>query len=394
MKRGPDSAAIPAPGKARTGKEDAMDPTKVLFVLGTMEIGGVQSGVMNFARIAPPEEVRFDIAVFTGKEGYHEAEFRKYGNVYHIPLLETHNKYLSVLFTLPNDLIVRVKLKRFLKSHEPYDAVHTKLLKGTAPALEVAKKCGVPVRVAQSHVDRPDRLNPFDSWYYRWCAKRIEKSATVKLAVSEKAIDLLFAPYGARRIKNPTISLERLNPSLYQPEPHADIRLIQVGTYSRRKNQCFSVDVLKGLLDAGQDARLAFVGYPLDEPDYIRSVEDRIRQYGLTERVKFYPKDADVPLLLSQSDCMLIPSLREGLPNVALEAQAMGVPCFLSDAITKDTDCGLCVFLSLQDGPACWAEAITQYRRTHGREKKPADMSSWDQREVAKEYIRIWKGSA
>lgn len=371
-----------------------MKPARVLFVLGSMEIGGVQSGVMDFARIVPPERVRFDIVVFARKEGYHEAAFRKYGSVFHIPLLEAHNKYLSVPCTLINDFLVRIKLKRFLKGHEPYDAVHTKLLKGTAPALEAARECGVPIRVAQSHVDRPERLNPFDAWYYKWCAKRIEKSATVKLAVSEKAIALLFDKYSGRIIKNPTISLERLDPSLYPPEPHPEIRLIQVGTYSRRKNQCFSVDVLKRLLDAGQDARLSFVGYPLDEPEYIHSVEGRIRQYGLSERVTFYPKDADVPLLLSRSDYMLIPSLREGLPNVALEAQAMGVPCFLSDSITKAADCGLCRFLSLQSGPEAWAQQILDYRRQYGAEKRYVDMSAWDQNEILQEYVQIWASKA
>lgn len=369
-----------------------MKPVSVLFILGSMEIGGVQSGVMNFVRIVPPDQVHFDIVVFTRKEGYHEAAFQQYGSVFHIPLLRSPNKYLSVPCTLINDFLVRIKLKRFLKAHKTYDAVHTKLLKGTAPALEAARKCGVPIRIAQSHVDKPERLNPFDTWYYKWCAKRIEKSATVKLAVSEKAIDLLFDHYGARIIKNPTISLERLNPSLYQPDPHAEIRLIQVGTYSRRKNQCFSVDVLKRLLNMGQDARLTFVGFPLDEPDYIHTVEKKVTDMGLEENVSFLPKDADVPLLLSESDFMLIPSLREGLPNVALEAQAMGVPCFLSDTVTKDTDCGLCVFLPLEKGAAVWAEEILRYRQENGTEKRYVDMSSWDQRNVAQEYIQIWKG--
>ena len=369
-----------------------MKTASVLFILGSMEIGGVQSGVMNFARIVPAEQVRFDTVVFTGKEGYHEAAFQKYGSVFHVPLLKAHNKYLTVPCTLINDFLVRIKLRRFLKAHGPYDAVHTKLLKGTAPALEAARECGVPIRIAQSHVDKPERLNPFDTWYYKWCAKRIEKSATVKLAVSEKAIGLLFDKYGARIIKNPTISLERLNPLLYQTDPHTEIRLIQVGTYSHRKNQCFSVEVLKQLLDMGQEAHLAFVGFPLDDPEYIHSVEDRIRQYGLSKYVAFYPKDADVPLLLSQSDYMLIPSLREGLPNVALEAQAMGVPCFLSDAITRVSDCGLCRFLSLQTGPSAWAQEILDYRQQHGTDKRYVDMSSWDQREVIKEHIRIWQG--
>ena len=100
-----------------------------------------------------------------------------------------------------------------------------------------------------------------------------------------------------------------------------------------------------------------------------------------------------MPYLLSQSDYMLIPSLREGLPNVALEAQAMGVPCFLADTITEATDCGLCTFLSLQIGPAAWSQEIMKYKRQHGTNKQFVDMSSWDQREVVKEYIQIWQNN-
>lgn len=368
-----------------------MKPVKVLFIVPGMDVGGVQTGIMNFVHVIPQSEVCFDIAVLTEKVGYNEQEFQKFGHVYHIPLPHTSNKYMSISYTLLNDLLFRYKFKQFLQSHEPYDVVHTKLLKGTAPALEAAKECSVPVRVAQSHVDKPERLNPFDTWYYKWCARRIEKSATEKLAVSEKAIDLLFDHYSARIIKNPTISLERLNPAKYNPEPHTEIRLIQIGTFSHRKNQCFSVDVLKQLLEMGQAAHLSFIGYPLEGSDYNLAIEKRIQQIHAVDHISFYPKDTDVPLLLSQSDYMLIPSLREGLPNVALEAQAMGVPCFLSDTITKATDCGLCIFMSLEKGPAAWAEEIIRYRKEHGAEKEYVDMTSWDQKNVVKEYIQIWE---
>ena len=368
-----------------------MDPTRVLFVVGGMEIGGVQSGIMNFARITPPDQVRFDIVVLSETVGYHEVEFQKYGTVYHIPLMQAKNKYLNAACLPLNDIDCRRKMKHFLATHGPYDVVHAKLLKNTAPVMEAARMSRIPVRIAQSHVDKPDDLSLLYSLFYRWCAGRIEKNATVKLAVSEKAVDLLFAPYSARIIKNPTISLEKLDPSRYPPDYHTGIRLIQVGTYSRRKNQCFSVEILKELLDSGQEAQLSFVGFPLDEPEYIHAVEDRIRQLGVSDQVVFYPKDADVPLLLSRSDYMLIPSLREGLPNVALEAQAMGVPCFLSDTITKATDCGLCTFLSLLSGPGTWAQEIIDYRRRHGAGKGSADISFWDQRKVLQEYMEIWK---
>ena len=369
-----------------------MNPTRVLFIVGSMDIGGVQSGIMSFIRITPPDQIHFEVIVLSHKKGYHEAEFRKYGNVYPIPLLKAPNKYLSIPCTLLNDIILRNRLSRFLKAHTPFDAIHTKLLKGTAPAMEVAKKRGVSVRIAQSHVDRPDRLNPFDTWYYRWCARRIERCATVKLAVSKKAADLLFDRNGARVIKNPTVDLKRLNPRKYNCTPHSEIRLIQIGTFSNRKNQCFSVNILKQLLDMGQAAKLFFIGYPLDGSEYVHEIEKSVAELGLEGSVVFLPRDTDVPLALSRSDYMLIPSLREGLPNVALEGQAMGVPCFLSDAITKAADCGLCVFLPLEAGAEAWAREVLRYRAEHGVEKQYVDMSAWDQREVVKEYIQIWQG--
>ena len=369
-----------------------MNPTRVLFIAGSMDIGGVQSCIMNFVRTVPPEQVRFDVIVFAREEGRHEAELRQYADIYRIHLLKAPNKYLSIPCTLLNDIALRGKLRRFLKTHGPYDAIHTDVLKGTAPAMEAARALGIPVRIAHCHVDRPDRLNPFDAWYYRWCAGRIEKSATVKLAVSEKAINLLFDHHDARVIKNPIVDLTRLDPRKYGSAPHAELRLIQIGTFSRRKNQRFSLDILKRLVEMGVPAKLSLVGFPLDEPAYIHALEGHIKALGLEEDVAFLPKDTDVPLALSRSDYMLIPSLREGLPSVALEAQAMGVPCFLSDAITRDADCDLCVFLPLDAGAEAWAGEILRYREAHGAEKRYVDMSAWDQREVVKAYMQIWQG--
>ena len=178
--------------------------TKVLFVLGSMEIGGVQSGIMNFAKYTPQDQIRFDVLVQSKTEGFHEKEFKEYGNVYHIPVLKTNSALLNIALALPNDLIWKIKFNSFLKKHGGYGAVHSKLLYGVAETMKTAKKRGVPVRVAQSHVDKPQKLNPFYSWYYRRNAKRIEKSATVKLAVSPGASELLFDKFGSRIIKKGT----------------------------------------------------------------------------------------------------------------------------------------------------------------------------------------------
>ena len=365
---------------------------KVLFVLGNMEVGGVQSGIINFAKITPPDKVHFDVLVLTSNIGFHEEEFKKYGNVYHIPLPFRKNKLSGLIFSRIDDRIFARKFNKFLEEHNDYDAVHAKLLAHAGVVVKVAKKHGIPVRVTQSHVDKPEHLNLLSRLYYKRQARIIEKYATHKLAVSPKAADLLYGKYGGRVIKNPTISLERLDPKKYGLVPHEGINFIQIGTYSHRKNQVFSVNILKALADKGIKAHLTFIGFPLDEPDYIKDIEAAVKDNGLTGSVTFLPKDADVPKLLSESDYMLIPSLREGLPNVALEAQAMGVPCFISDTVNPETDCGLCEFLPLTSGADAWAQAIIDYRQKYGTGKRFVDMSEWDNKKVCEEYIKIWGG--
>ena len=67
-------------------------------------------------------------------------------------------------------------------------------------------------------------------------------------------------------------------------------------------------------------------------------------------------------------DGMLLPSLFEGLPLVAIEWQINGLPCILSDTITKD-----CVFMdnvrfkSLNDSAKEWAQNIIQMIRDNDR---------------------------
>ena len=57
---------------------------------------------------------------------------------------------------------------------------------------------------------------------------------------------------------------------------------------------------------------------------------------------------------------MLLPSRHEGLPYVAIEAQASGLPCFLSDAITREVSVTDLVSFLPVDGssPDQWVKAI------------------------------------
>ena len=113
----------------------------------------------------------------------------------------------------------------------------------------------------------------------------------------------------------------------------------------------------------------------------------------MDENVDFLPQDSNVAEELSKSTIMLIPSLQEGLPNVALEAQAMGVPCFVSTDVSEDCNCGICTFLPLDKGPEYWADMIICFVEKKGFGKQFVDMSSWDNKKVCETYLDYWRGT-
>ena len=47
---------------------------------------------------------------------------------------------------------------------------------------------------------------------------------------------------------------------------------------------------------------------------------------------------SDVPNLLQAMDVLLFPSFFEGFPGVVLECQAAGLPCIISDTITREVN--------------------------------------------------------
>jgi glycosyltransferase involved in cell wall biosynthesis len=68
--------------------------------------------------------------------------------------------------------------------------------------------------------------------------------------------------------------------------------------------------------------RLLLVGDGVERPH----LEEQARGLGLGDAVRFTGFRDDVTALLQAADLFVLPSLREGMPNAALEAMAAGLP--------------------------------------------------------------------
>ena len=371
---------------------------RVLQILHDFKKGGVQAEVMWPARLLDKEDVEFDVLLFTDVQGYYEEEFKQYGNIYRIVPPRAATKPGTVLRLFTNYFFVKKKMLEFLKTTPHYDAVHSHHLLYNAPCLSAAKANNIPVRIAHSAVNKPTRRDFHDRLYirvyYKLSALLLNGCATNRYGVTQNAADYIFGKNKGRMIKNPTLALSRFDPTAYTRENPETLSLLMVGSYGKRKNQRFALEILKCLADANIPARLTYIGYPRSEKDsYLPNLKRYAEEAGLNDRVRFLPQDADIPYEFSQSDYLLIPSLQEGLPNVALEAQAMWTPCVVSTDVSNDCDSGLCKFLPLSEGAQYWADFIyADFQATKGK-KHFVDMSEWDNRKVVREYLEIWRGN-
>lgn len=372
-------------------------PIRVLQINTDLKKGGVQAEIMWPARILDSERVHFDVMLLSDTAGYYEEEFSRYGNIYRIPLKRRKTRLGRVLSVFLEYGTVKKKLIDFLCTHQPYDAVHCHIHRYNAPCMAAAHKAGVPVRIAYCAVNKPERKELQDRLYFQFylkvCSFILNRCCTHKFGVTQNAADYVFGKGKGVPIKNPTVDFEKFDPERYRGPADDNIHLLMVGSYSNRKNQKFAVDVLHQLKQTKPGATLTFVGYPRSPKEtYLPELREKVRAFGLGDSVEFLPQDADIPAVMARSTFLLIPSLQEGLPNVALEAQKMGLPCFVSTDVSEDCDCGICSFLPLDEGAAYWADAISGYAGQYGVGKQYVDMSDWDNRKICEDYMEIWSG--
>lgn len=128
-----------------------------------------------------------------------------------------------------------------------------------------------------------------------------------------------------------------------------------IGRFHPQKNHLGMISLIEQLSRKTPHFRWLFIG----EGELLNEIRTEIDRRGLTKYVVFLGRRHDIPEILNLLDVFVLPSLYEGLPTVAVEAQAAGVPSLLANTITKEADLGmgLVQFLDLDDMDS-WVEAI------------------------------------
>lgn len=336
----------------------ANNPIRILQVVPSLNrSAGVARVVYNWNRFHDENRVHFDFLHHSSRNGV-----LLHNKRYDEELKAVGSEVFTVNYAADD-------LKRFIREvHEvfekvgaDYDIVHCHMPNSAFCVLREAELVGIEHRVLHSHLN-----NSSDKFLHRLRNAPLnaigKHYATDYIACSDDAGRFLFGSRPFTVINN-GIPLEQF---AYDSESRKLLRselgiketdpvVGCVGRLVKQKNFPFAVRVFAKFHEAFPDAKMLILG----DGDDREELEGIISSEHLSNVVILAGVREDINKLYSVMDVFFMPSLYEGLPVSAVEAQAAGLPCVYSDNVPRETDItGTGTFLSLDADIDKWTKTL------------------------------------
>ncbi len=331
-----------------------MAPIRVLVVGMTSTAGGVENFLMAYCGRIDKRRVRFDFLTRYPDAVYPEQR-DAIGKTYVIPQRhEGPMKFYEAIHA-------------FFEDHAgEYDVIwDNECMFNDMTPLQLAAEYGIPVRIAHSHNPQNQDVSARGRamellhrmqrrtmvWYANVLWACSQDSARWACPAMDVPCNLIPHAIDAKAF--------RFNEAVRR-EVRAHYGLMDclvVGSVSRlthQKNQGFLLEAFARLHQREPRARLMLVG---DGPD-LTDLEAKAVDLGVESAVLFLGHRDDVPRLMQAFDLFAMPSRFEGLGMAAVEAQAAGLPCILSDAVPKAAAITEDVTFLPPEDPDLWAERM------------------------------------
>lgn len=329
-------------------------PIRVLHVLGSMNLGGAESRIMDLYRNMDREKVQFDFLVHDSREGFFDKEIQSLGgHIYYVPRFKVYNYG-----------VYKKAMKQFFAEHHEFRAVHGHMTSTASLYLPIAKKAGIPMTIAHARSAGVDR--GIKGAITKWLRKPLPKRADFCLACSRLAGEAVFGEAfvktGKVRILPNAIETEKYKYDISVRKEMRNALGLQdkyvighVGRFHYAKNHEFLIDIFAEIKKQKENAVLLLVG----EGALMGEVKEKVSMLDLEQSIIFAGNQSEVSRYYQAMDYLVFPSRFEGMPGTIVEAQAAGLPCLISDTITEEVKVTeLVKFASLCDSPECWAAQV------------------------------------
>ena len=362
---------------------------RILHMIGKLEMGGSQTMVMALYRAIDRSKVQFDFITDCDAQGIFEDEIRQLGGrIFQLPKFNGRN-YTQV----------RSAWDVFFSDHPEYRVLHSHVRSYASIYLPVAKAHGVKTIIHSHNTSNGHGLAAVGKKILQY---PLRFQADYYFACSELAGRWLF---GKRVLESDRYYMVRnavdLKRFAYRPSVRGKIRreleidentllIGHVGRMNPQKNHVFLIDCFRRIVDQQKNAKLVLLG----DGELHEEIAEQIRCLGLENRVLMLGVKGNPEDYFSAMDCLLLPSLHEGLPVVIVEAQANGLPCYVSDTVTKEVQLSELVhYLPISQGEGPWVTAVLECGKQHEDVTDQIKSSGFSVEESAKWlcdfYLRI-----
>lgn len=316
MRGSPSARLVPDPGAGT-----AWAPARVAHVFSSLGRGGAETATLDLCRsVSPAEAEQIAISLGNGPDRL-ATEFRAAG-------VAVRRCPIQPLATFP------VRMWQELRAIRP-DVLVTHANLGGGLITPVARAAGVPVRAVRIWSEADDWPDtPVRRAVRGGLRQLLRHSATDVLGVSGAALAFAAPPAGDPRYR---VLYSGVDPARFGGEDGAAARsrwglppaapvFVHVGRAIPAKNRPFLIEVHRAATRTRPDVRLLLAG-----PGGTGDLREAHPGFAYDPRVVWAGEIADCVPVYAAADVLLLPSRREGLPGVVLEALAAGVPVLAAD---------------------------------------------------------------
>lgn len=346
----------------------------VLIANGTMNAGGTETLIMEILR-HKTGRVRYILMI------HYQGEIEKGVYDEEIKAMGIKVVYILSVGSLGIKEYCR-KFKVIVDNLGDIDIIHSHLNANGGIICKAAKMAGIPYRISHCHAN------------IRFKGSKIQilkEEVTLQLlrifvnlysnhywACSHAAWRRLFYPWKKEEVIPNMIDVQKYlsTPNKVKKAKSAigmERKFVvgSVGRVARIKNYELAIKTIALLNNEGIETHFVCYGrFDAEKDAYCRELVQLTERLNITDKVHFMGNTTNVAHDIKAFDVFLMPSTTEGFGMAAIEAQAAGIPTFLSTGISRvvDVDIGLTRFLSLNDAKV-WSEEIKSIRKT--KVKKP-----------------------
>lgn len=330
---------------------------RLLCIVAGMNTGGAETFLMKIYRELDRTKFQMDFCVTNDGNGYYDDEIQSLGGKIYHAVAKSKNPIVSF-----------VSIMKIVKSGDYKYVMRISQHSLSVLELLAAKFAGAKVLVFRSSNSKTKNAG-IDLFLHKLFIFLPRFIPTVKIAPSTPAAEHVFGKKSVK--KNQVILLNNaipLDSFLFNREMRDKTRkklgietsfiIGHVGRFSHQKNHEFLIKTFSEVNKKNKNAKLLLIGTgeKLDE------IITLVKSLNLDDNVCFLGVRSDIPDLLMAMDLFVFPSFYEGMPNTIIEAQATGLPCIVSDSITKEVNItNLVEFYSLNEGVFKWTEEIIKY---------------------------------